>query len=453
MSAAPDILLISIDSLRSDHLGCYGYEAPTSPFMDSLATAGVRFETAISTSSWTAPAHAALFTGLYDSAHGLIDDFLKLSPSSTTLAEILKDAGYATSGFFGGPYLAPLFGFGKGFDDYVNCMATLDVELDQSSDDFRAELKKVGRASRSDVTGPRTLEAVSAYLQEMAERPAFFFVHLWDVHFDYYAPREYVRIFAPSYEGEFDGASLLEDPRIHQDMSTRDFNYLIALYDGEIRFTDDIIRKLVSKIAERRGPENLLTIITSDHGDEFFDHDRKGHRHTLYDELIKVPLILHWPGHFPEKMVIPDQVRIVDVLPTLLSVVGIPLQHGIHGRDLSPLLRGDTLPEEPALSELLCSNRQLRTFRTRDKKLFQDFKTRSHYLCDLTRDEQEKSLKRLGKREGLRLKKLMNKTIVHALSLRKKEDFDQDQAIELDPETQSRLEGIGYLSDQSPDDK
>ena len=121
----PDIILISIDSLRPDHLGCYGYRQPTSPTIDNLAGDGVRFENAISTTSWTLPAHAALFTGLYDSAHGLIAAGLRLADANVTLAEVLSQAGYQTAGFFGGPYLHPTFGLDQGFQTYQSCMTTL----------------------------------------------------------------------------------------------------------------------------------------------------------------------------------------------------------------------------------------------------------------------------------------------------------------------------------------
>ena len=125
----PDIILISIDSLRPDHLGCYGYGRPTSPTIDALAQEGVRCASAVSTTSWTLPAHAALFTGLYDSAHGAVDNGTKLVDSHVTLAEVLQDAGYQTAGFYGGPYLHPMFGLGQGFETYESCMSEIHSEI------------------------------------------------------------------------------------------------------------------------------------------------------------------------------------------------------------------------------------------------------------------------------------------------------------------------------------
>jgi hypothetical protein len=145
-SSKPNIVLVSIDSLRADHLGSYGYARDTSPFLDRLAREGTRFENAISTTSWTLPAHAAMFTGLQGSVHGLVDNGLRLADGHLTLAEILRREGYGTAGFFGGPYLHPTFGVAQGFDVYESCMTT--IADDTGDADVRSSARKVIEVSR-----------------------------------------------------------------------------------------------------------------------------------------------------------------------------------------------------------------------------------------------------------------------------------------------------------------
>ena len=227
-AAAPNLLLISIDSLRPDHLGCYGYGPDTSPFIDSLAHAGLLFENGLSTTSWTLPAHAAMFTGLRDSVHGLVDNGLSLNEEHVTLAEVLRQGGYRTAGFFGGPYLHPDFGVGQGFESYVNCMQAAAP----AGDGVRRDAMQQDSASHTDVTGPRTREAIARWAEEDDPRPYFLFIHLWDVHYDYRAPAKYLRMFDADYSGAVDGR-LMSNAAIHKDMDPRDLAHVLALYDAE----------------------------------------------------------------------------------------------------------------------------------------------------------------------------------------------------------------------------
>ncbi|MGH8311469.1 MAG: sulfatase, partial [Steroidobacteraceae bacterium] len=286
-SARPDIVLVSIDSLRADHLGAYGYARPTSPGLDRLAANGVRFEWAISTTSWTLPAHAALFTGLYDSAHGLVDDGLRLADAHVLLAEMLHDHGYHTAGFFGGPYLHPIFGFGQGFDVYESCMIP---EL-ASAASVRADISsETGHALR-DVTGPRTLAAVTRWLESVDERPFFLFVHLWDVHYDYVPPPEYVLGFDPGYTGTIDGRDYMGDPAIHAGMPARDREHVIALYDAEIRFTDDVLARILDALQARGRLGSAIVVVTADHGEGLGEHGETTHGMLVHDATQRVPLI------------------------------------------------------------------------------------------------------------------------------------------------------------------
>ena len=362
----PDILLVSIDSLRHDHLGCYGYGAPTSPTIDALAAQGARFEHALSTTSWTLPAHAALFTGLTDSAHGLTDNGLSLSESHRTLAEVLRESGYRTAGFFGGPYLHPTFGLGQGFEHYQSCMTTLEDAL--PGDEVRVQSRAREGASHRDITGPRTLQELERWLPGAGtDKPLFLFVHLWDVHYDYLAPKEYVERFDPGYTGTLSGERFLLDPAIQPRMDPRDYRHLMALYDAEIRFTDDILARILGLLEARGRRDQTLVVVTADHGEEFFEHGGKGHQRTLFEEVVRVPLIVRWPGRFGAPhgpAAVPDQVSLIDVMPTVLTAAGVRRRPLMQGRDLTPLLLGRSLPPQPALLELLVDRRELRALRT-----------------------------------------------------------------------------------------
>ena len=364
----PDILLVSIDSLRADHLGCYGYPLPTSPTLDRIATDGVRFDRAVSSTSWTLPAHAALFTSRDEEAHGLTRNGLRLSEAQVTMAEAFRDLGYQTAGLFAGPYLHPAFGLGQGFAQYQSCMAGVAEELPDAA--VREEAAALESATQERETGTRTAERFATLVTQADERPAFLFVHLWDVHYDYSPPSPWDRFFDPDYAGTLDFSRLAVNPAIRAEMDPVDRRHLVALYDGEIRWTDTILARLLDLHARSRPDRELLLVVLSDHGEELFEHGGKGHQRTLFEEVVRIPLVIRWPGHLPTQRVIPDLVRIIDVFPTLLELVGAPPPEPLDGRSLVPLLLGEALDEQPALLELRVDpDRPLAALRTTTRKL------------------------------------------------------------------------------------
>ncbi len=320
----PNVVLISIDSLRADHLSCYGYAQPTSPAIDALAAAGVRFRTAISTTSWTLPAHAALLTGLPDSVHGAIDNHCRLAPERTTLAELFQRAGYRTVGYVSGPYLAPAFGFDQGFDDYGSCVSGLsDAEWNADSTS-RSRIREWNAESHDDVTSPRVLKRAVEFLDGSGQAPFFLFLHWWDPHYDYEPPAPYDSMFCePGYKGPITGRNVETDKSINKDLPLADKRQLVGLYDGEIAWTDHHIGLLLAELKRRGLWEKTIIVLTSDHGEEFFEHMGKTHQRTLFDEVIQVPLIARWPGG-PVGRVVEGQVRLIDIFPTLVDLCGLP---------------------------------------------------------------------------------------------------------------------------------
>jgi arylsulfatase A-like enzyme len=180
------ILLISIDSLRADHLGCYGYGRPTSPRLDALAREGTFFHTAVSTTSWTLPAHMSLLTGLLPEAHAVQKMSQRLDPKRACLAEILREAGFRTGAVVSSPLLDKTFGFDRGFESYEN-FASLSPVMGSGE----GVAGGPGDPSHADTSGARVVDAATAWLRAHGKEPFFLFVHLWDVHYDYDPPPPY----------------------------------------------------------------------------------------------------------------------------------------------------------------------------------------------------------------------------------------------------------------------
>lgn len=388
----PNVLLISIDMLRADHVHSYGYSRPTTPNLDRLASEGVLFENAISSSSWTLPAHASLFTSLPGTVHGCTDADRRLSDGFSTLAERFRAAGYATAGFFSGPFLHPAFGFGQGFDHYENC-TSYRQELDRQSVEKWARNEETMRESHEDITNPTVLAAVRSWFTGRPEKPFFMFVHWWDAHYDFIPPPPYDRMFDPNYTGNVTGRDFFHNANLRAGMDKRDLDHLLALYDGEIAWTDFHIGQLLDDLRTAGLLDQTLVIVTSDHGTEFFEHGKRGHRMTLFDEVLRVPLLVRYPEVFPEGKRRAAQVRMVDVGPTILDVAGLPPFEFTRGRSLVSLARTGVAPPdaEVAYSDLFSVGRHYRALRTNDWKLIQDLDSRAFYYFDLRRDPGEHS--------------------------------------------------------------
>ena len=388
----PNIVLISIDTLRPDHLGCYGYARPTSPNIDAIAAQGALFEQHISSAPWTLPAHAAMFTSVPDSVHGVVDAVkFRLSEDFETLPESFQTAGYSTAGFFAGPYLHPAFGLGQGFDRYVDCVQTVP-EGQVDADNEWSMRDPVLRASHHGVTNDKVYAEWQRFFAEAAEEaePFFAFVHLWDVHFDFTPPPPYDTLFDPDYDGPFTGRDFFYDPAINAAIPARDKEHIIALYDGEIAWTDEIVGRIRHDLGAAGLLENTVFVITADHGTELFDHGGKGHRTTLYDEQIHIPLIVHFPGVVqPARFA--GQTRMIDLGPTLRDLAGLPAVSTTMGETLGPFLRGEqsTGLGRPAVSELMSVGRNLRSLRTAEGKFVVNHDNGGSAWFDLSTDPGE----------------------------------------------------------------
>ena len=342
----PNVLLISIDSLRADHVGALGYDRDTTPHIDRVAAGGVLFERAYSTTSWTLPAHVAMLTGRYDSAHKVTGPLRAVTSDLELLPESFAAADYRTVGFYSGPFLHPLFGFGRGFDEYVDC-SSYDLSGLESLGKW-SEQADFHKQSHADITNPNVLAAVRSELETQQSEPFFYFVHMWDVHYDLVAPEPYDSMFGAAPDGTAELRDFGTNPDFRVGMDPNAFDRVLSMYDGETRYTDETIGKLLEELKQSGLLEDTIVVITADHGDEFLEHGDRGHRKTLFDEVLRVPLVFAYGDRFSAGK-INTPVSIIDIAPTLLDLASLPPLSGTMGRSLAKTLRTGAAPETTSI--------------------------------------------------------------------------------------------------------
>jgi len=340
----PNIMLVVIDSLRYDHLGCYSYERDNTPFIDQMAAEGVLFERAYSTSSWTTPSVMSMFTSVLPRMHTLISMSNRLPEDCTTLATELRKLGYATIGVSVNPCGAGHLGFDRGFDLFDDYSVLLDIQLNVF-DVMGIEQRK---SLHETTTSAQLTDLALAHLRKVPEgKPWFLFLFYFDPHADYVPPRRYVEMFDPDYAGDATG-KVVGKEYTYVFENPRDLEHVKALYDGEIRFTDDQFRRFAAAAAdEGLLGDNLLTLIVSDHGEEFNDHGGIQHGRTLYEEVVRVPMIMHWPRVLPAGRRVKQPVQLIDIMPTLLSALKADVPEQCFGANLLPVISGESFLVRP----------------------------------------------------------------------------------------------------------
>jgi arylsulfatase A-like enzyme len=325
----PNIVLISMDTTRADHLSVYGYERPTSPRIDALAREGVRFEIAYAPSATTGPTHASLFTSLYPTTHGVRKNGRSLGSGFDTLAEILERAGFETAAVVSSYVLSRRFGYAQGFDHFDDDFSKAGVPSGVTVwEGEEIEGKFYGRA---DDTTRRALEWLDGRREPAT--PFFLFVHYFDPHDPYLLPEGFQPPFRP---GPKEALKL---------------NREIFRYDSLIAFTDREIGRLLDGLEERALAGDTLVVLTGDHGEGLMQHGHMFHGVHLYEEGVRVPLVLRWPGRLDPGRVVPEPVALMDLTPTILALAGSGAEGAaeFEGESLVPSLLGDAQgdPERP----------------------------------------------------------------------------------------------------------
>lgn len=430
----PNVVLISIDSLRADHLSSYGYPRQTSPNIDRLAAEGVLFSQAISTTSWTLPSHVSLLTGLLPEAHGVQRPRHTLPGWPVTLAELMTAEGYQTAAVVSAPFLNSSYGMDQGFAFYDDESVAFSSNAD----------------SHVGTTAPQVHEAAGEWLRASQDERFFLFVHYWDVHYDYNPPPPYDTLFDPGYDGDINANAFESNPRIHEGMPARDLAHIEALYDGEIAFTDDYIGQLLDLLEELDLTSNTLVILTADHGDEFFEHGNKGHYKNLHEEVLRIPLIMRLPGELPSGVRIDDVVSLVDIAPTILDLVGVESRPPMQGRSLLPWLSGESSEAIPGTGYASFLERQA-AVRSASEKYIYFLSTGRSQLYDLVADPQEQEdLAKQGETDSNPRARAAIAELVDWLNLQR--DFRRsvpEEAAEAttitDPELLQELRSLGYI--------
>lgn len=426
----PPVIVVSLDTLRADHVGAYGYDRDTTPNLDSFAKDAVLFERAFTSGGGTLPAHMTLLTGLPPGVHGVTARSDAVLPKGrVTLAEALGDAGYRTAGFTGAGYVRRQWGFHQGFDRF-----------DDEGRGFEQILPKALR-----------------WLDRPDPRPPFLFLHTLDIHSDwdqlpYDAPAPYRdRWVADDYSGSFDGCrDGLCASKLLAEMNQRarrgeidlasyftpeEVDYMRDLYDGGIAYTDARFGELMAALRERGLYDDALIVVVSDHGEEFLEHGLMLHE-QIYDEIVRIPLLVKLPNDAHAGERVDALTAMMDVMPTVLEVVGTAKPAGVVGASLLPIVEG----QSPGRSFVYLWGIPEK-LRTREWSLLRG-EGAAPELYDLLRDPGEKTNVAATR-----------PAVVHALS-RQLDAIKLSQTppepkpkpkADLSPEVVDQLEALGYL--------
>jgi arylsulfatase A-like enzyme len=430
----PNVVLISLDTLRADRLSCYGYDRPTTPTIDALAAAGTLFEDASATSPWTAPSHASMLTGLFSAHHGVLNLGFRLPTEAVTLAEALGAAGYQTFGAVNSINLGlPTMEFDQGFERY-------------------SWTEETAETADGTLVVPNTGREVAAVARAMVEerdpeRPFFLFLHVYDTHADLSPEERYREEFVAPYSGPVDGtaAQFFQMIEYAVQVDQAGITWLREMYDAEVRQVDDLVADFLAFLEEEGVRDDTLIVLTSDHGEEFFEHGFPGHARTQYQEVLAIPLILSGPG-VPRGRRIAEPVGLVDVFPTVLALAGVDSVDPQDGLDLSAHWDAPgILAERPLFSGANISNvvdnqRVANTqamVRLGDHKLVVDRLTMRTKLYDLSQDPGE--LTDLSEEEPQRVQLLMRVLARHLDT-----EVEWSEQAPLSEEDMERLNALGY---------
>ena len=311
--AGPNVIYITIDTLRPDRLGCYGYDRPTSPCLDAIAADGTRFLDPVSAAPWTKPATGTLLTGLYPSRHGALHhgSTLQIPEGERTLAEAFQAAGYVTAGFVSNPNIKKIFKFDRGFDVYFDAPVEDTITLSAIRKSFIGSALMSLTRHQFNWKYENDVYAINRealpWIEANRDRRFFVYLHYIDPH-EPYTPH-------PEREPSF--------ARDHGWRFGNDRKRLLAsdLYDGEVRYCDDGLSELVKSLKQLGIWDDALVVVTSDHGEEFFEHGWIGHGYSVYQELIRVPLLVRGPS-IPRGQVVRPPVAILDLPATMLELAG-----------------------------------------------------------------------------------------------------------------------------------
>jgi arylsulfatase A-like enzyme/Tfp pilus assembly protein PilF len=400
----PNLLLVTIDTLRADHVGVYGAATGATPALDALAARGVRFDQVQTAAPLTGPAHATILTGLYPPMHGVRNNVVfNLDQKDPTLATRLKQHGYRTAAFVGAYPVAAAFGFNQGFE-------TFDEEFHESNPGEQGAERRANEVADAAI---RWLEGPAEDARRDRDAPFFAWLHFYDPHAPYDPP--------PPYRERFAGRP----------------------YDGEIAFTDAQVQRVLDALDRSGRTQNTVVVVLADHGEGLGDHHELTHAVLIYQSTLRVPMIVAGPG-MPSGRVVSSRVGTIDVVPTVLGLLGFPAERSLLGRDLRPLIAGRDLAGDPLYAESLfgrlsCRWAALRGWVKDDWKLISGVEPELYNLAEDPREERN-----LARDQPERVAK-MREELQRALG-RLAPGGDKADALRVTPEQEQRLRSLGYAA-------
>jgi arylsulfatase A-like enzyme len=420
------VILISIDTLRADHLGCYGYEVETSPAVDRFARDAVLFEMPIAQAPSTEPSHASIFTSLIPSHHGAyFSRKVPLSDELVTMAEIFQQHGYRTKSFNDGAQVSAKWGFDQGFDEYTT--------LPGPPTEYKFR---------------RTVKEALGWLTAHRDDRFFLFLHTYEPHHPYSPAPRYFELIGHEYRGALPreiSKRLLE--RLNRDLaalSAEDVRHVVAAYDAEIRSMDEAFDDLLRGLDDLGLREDVLIVFTSDHGEELGERERIGwHSHALFDEQIHVPLIISLPRSRIRGVRVASQVRSIDILPTVLDVVDIAPLEVFEGQTLIPFLDQGGGGPLPAVSQRdVFEPRGPVSLRTGRWKYYDRSLIRRRLLFDVGDDPGElRDLSREDPERVIELRRELEQL------LGQRPTAPRGEPVEIDAALKRKLEALGYIKE------
>jgi choline-sulfatase len=392
----PNLLLVTIDTVRADHVGAYGGQGVQTPVLDTLAARGVRFAHAETAVPITGPSHATILTGLYPPVHGVRDNVVfPLSTRHRTLATRLKAAGYRTAAFVGAYPVAAAFGFRQGFDAW--------------SENFKESSEPGAGAQRP---ANEVVDDTLGWLARPGHGPFFAWMHLYDPHAPYEPPEPYRTAFAG------------------------------RLYDGEIAFADAQLGRVFAWLRSSGHEKDTVVAVLSDHGESLGEHGEVTHAVLLYEATLHVPFLVAGPG-VPAGRTVDARVTTIDVVPTLLRLLGLETGPELAGRDLGPAWRGERLPPDPAYAESLfgrlnCRWSSLRSWTVDDWKLVQGSRTELFHVTEDPGETHDRAAE-----EGPRVER-MRAALASAVA-KMAPGGDKARTASVTPDAEAMLKSLGYV--------
>jgi len=413
-SQAPNVILFLVDTLRADSLGAYGNDVVETPAIDRFAREGALFERAFAQSSWTRPSVTSILTGLRPSVHGVETRKDVLSPALPFLPDVFRKHGYRTGFVVTNPNVSAVFGYSRGFDDFIELYGR----------------RKRGRVSAQELVArsDQVLDRAKEWMEQASE-PFFLVVFVVDPHFPYDPPPDFNRYVDRNVGTPSQAPG--QDPR-H------------ALYFGEVAFVDHSFGELMDYLGKRGLSERTISILTSDHGEEFFDHGQIGHGKALYDESLHVPLIFRWPVRIEAGRRIDTPVQLVDLMETILRLARLPVPQFQDGRPLFHQPRDSA----PLFASLKLDGQNQWSVRAYPWKLILD--RRSAMLFDLSSDPNE--MRDLSDEHPDRVRELRGLIAGHIESDRHRRMMVHKEKMpegisdeELPEDTREALRSLGYI--------